>query len=174
MSTQSPRLALPPQLSAWRSTAYARWQAMAARERRLVVVGGTVLGLFLLWVLFVQPAWRTVREAPAKLDRLDAQLQHMQHLAAEGRELRNAPAMSAAQSAIVLKAATDRLGERARLSVQGDRAVLTLSNATTEQLRNWLAEARSGAHARPIEAQLSRGPQGFNGTIVVTLGSGNP
>jgi general secretion pathway protein M len=148
----------------------ARWQALAARERRLVAIATTVLGLFLVWMLFVQPAWRTLREAPVQLDRLDTQLQQMQRLAAESRELRNATPLSAAQSAMALKAATERLGEKGRLALQGDRAILTLTNVSGEQLRGWLSEARSGAHARPVEAQLSRGAQGYNGTVVVSLG----
>ncbi|MEW6703512.1 MAG: type II secretion system protein M [Pseudomonadota bacterium] len=166
------RLTLPPAFNAWRSTLLARWQALAPRERRLVAAGGTVLLLFLAWLVFVQPALRTVREAPARIDLLDMQLQQMQRLAAEGRELRNTAPMPPAQAAIVLKAATDRLGERARLSVQGDRAILTLNGVSGEQLRSWLAEARSGARARPVEAELNRAPQGYTGRVVVTLGSG--
>jgi len=169
-----PRMALPASLAQWQAPLRARWQAMATRERRLVSIAGVVLVLFLAWLLLLQPALRTVREAPAKLDRLDTQLQEMQRLAAESRELRNATPLSAAQSAIALKAATDRLGERARLSVQGDRAVLTLNGMTGEQLANWLSEARSGARARPVEAQLNRTGSGYNGTLVVTLGSGAP
>ena len=40
----------------------------------------------------------------------------------------------------------------------------------TAQLSAWLAEVRSGARARPVEANLSRGASGYNGTIVVTIG----
>jgi general secretion pathway protein M len=167
------RLALPPALSAWQGAAFARWQALAPRERRLVGIGGGVVLLFLVWLVFVQPAWRTVREAPARIDQLDAQLQQMQRLAAEGRELRNVTPMAAAQAAVVLKAATERLGDRAKLSVQGERAVLTLSGVSGEQLRSWLAEARSGARARPIEANLNRSAQGYNGTLTVALGTGS-
>jgi general secretion pathway protein M len=167
-------LALPPALSAWQGAAFARWQALAPRERRLVGIGGSVLLFFLVWMVFVQPAWRTVRDAPAHIDRLDTQLQQMQRLAAESRELRGASPMAAAQAAVVLKAATDRLGEKARLSVQGERAVLTLNGVSGEQLRSWMAEARSGARARPVEAQLNRSPQGYNGTLTVTLGVGAP
>jgi len=166
------RMTLPPQLVAWQGAALARWQALAPRERRLVGIGGTVLLLFVAWLLLVAPALRTVREAPKRIDQLDAQLQQMQRLAAEGRELRNTAPMPAAQAAIVLKASTERLGERAKLSVQGERAVLTLNGVSGEQLRSWLAEARSGARARPVEAQLNRGPQGYTGTLVVSLGTG--
>jgi general secretion pathway protein M len=163
---------LPPALTAWQAPLRARWLAMAPRERRLVAIAGGVLLLALVWLLFLQPAWRTVREAPPKLDQLDAQLQHMQRLAAEGRELRNAAPVPVAQAAEALKAATDRLGERAKLSVQGERAMLTVNGLNGEQLRGWLAEARAGARARPVEAQLARSAQGYTGTLVVAIGGG--
>ena len=67
-------------LDSWLSPWRARWQALGARERRGLAVAAWVLGLFLLWALAIAPAWRTVRAAPAQLDRLDAQLQQMQHL----------------------------------------------------------------------------------------------
>jgi general secretion pathway protein M len=148
----------------------ARWAALPQRERRLVWVAAVVVGAALLWTVALQPAWRTVRDAPARLDALDAQLQAMQRLAAESTELRAAPAVSATQSGAALKAASDRLGEQGRIVLQGERAVLTLNGASTEQLRGWLAEARSGARARPVEANLTRGPKGYSGTIVVAIG----
>ena len=55
------------------------------------------------------------------------------------------------------------------LSLQGERAVLTLNGASTSQLRAWLAEVRSGARARPVEANLTRGAEGYSGTVVVAL-----
>lgn len=152
--------------------ARAWWGGLAARERRMVAVAGVVLGAYLLFALAIQPAWRTLRAAPAQLDALDAQLQGMQRLAAEARELRATPPVNIAQSQAALKSATDRLGDKARLSVQGDRAVLTLNGAGTAQLQGWLAEVRSGARARPLEANLSRAAGGYSGTIVVALGSG--
>jgi general secretion pathway protein M len=150
--------------------ARAWWAALPQRERGLVWIAAAVLGALVVWLLAVQPALRTLRAAPAQLETLDAQLQTMQRLAAEARELRGASPIGAAQSALALKAASDRLGDKARLSVQGERAVLTLNGVGSEALRNWLAEVRSGARARPIEAQLSRGPQGFTGTLTVAVG----
>jgi general secretion pathway protein M len=157
-------------VKAWADTARARWAALPQRERRLVQLAGGVVGVFLLWSVALQPAWRTAREAPARIDALDAQLQAMQKLAAETKELRAAPAVSATQSGTALKAASDRLGEQGRLVLQGERAVLTLNGASTEQLRGWLTEARSGARARPVEATLTRGPKGYSGTIIVAIG----
>lgn len=149
-----------------------RWQALGERERRGLSIAAWVLGLFLLWAVGLAPAWRTVRDAPAQLDRLEAQLQQMQRQAGEARELRALPALNAAQSAAALRAATEELGAAARLQVIGDRATLTLTGIDGAQLRDWLAEARSAARARPVEANLTRGPQGFTGSIVVALPSG--
>ncbi|HET9643377.1 MAG TPA: type II secretion system protein GspM, partial [Burkholderiaceae bacterium] len=59
MSASSRRLALPPRLAAWQAPLRARWQAMAPRERRLVLVCGIVLLLGLLWLVALQPALRT-------------------------------------------------------------------------------------------------------------------
>ena len=41
------------------------------------------------------------------------------------------------------EAATARLGPKAKLSLQGDRAVLTLQGVPGDALKAWLAEARS-------------------------------
>ena len=146
------------------------WAARSTRDRRLLGLAGTVLGLFITWSLAVQPAWRTLQVAPAQRDTLDGQWQAMQRLAAEAKDLRAAPPVNIEQSAAALRAATERLGDQGRLALQGERAVLTLQGASTSQLRDWLAEARSGARARPVEARLTRAAQGYSGTVVVALG----
>jgi general secretion pathway protein M len=149
------------------------WAGLAARERQMVSLMLVAVALFLLWVLAIAPAWRTVTTAPAELDALEQQLQQMRRQAADARELRTATPVPASQASVSIKAATDRLGvDRAKLALQPDRAVLTLQGVTGEQLRAWLSEVRSGARARPVEAQLTRGPQGYTGTLVVSLGSG--
>ncbi len=146
------------------------WRALSARDRRLLRVALAVAVVGVLWLLAVQPALQTLRSAPAALDNAEAQLQAMQRLAAEAGELRATPPVNAEQAGAALQAATARLGEQARLSLQGDRAVLTLNGVATGQLRDWLAEARSGARARPVEANLMRGAQGFSGTLVLAIG----
>ncbi len=150
-----------------------RWAAMAPQERRMVAIALAAVSLLVLWMLAVQPALRTLREAPKKMDALDAQMQRMQRMAADARELRAAPPVGVAQSSQALQSATERLANRAQLSVQGDRAVLTINTGlTSEQLRSWLAEARSAARARPVEMRLTRGGEGYTGSITVALGGG--
>ena len=165
-------LAASPALATLRQQAATWWLARTPRERQLVVLVGAVLVVFAVWALLVQPAWRVAAGAPAQLDRLDNQLRQMQRIAAESQALRAVPPVAPAQAATALKASTDRLGEAARLTLQGDRATLSVSGVPGDALRNWLVEARSGARARPVELQLQRGPQGFTGSVVVALGTG--
>ena len=172
MKMKSPSLALPTPLKSLRTEASTRWSAMPGRERLGLSLAAVAIGIALVWMIAVAPALRTLREAPAQIDALDVQLQSMQRLAAEARELRGASPVPATQAALALKSATDRLGNKGRIAVQGDRATLTLTGVTGETLRAWLTEARSGARARPVEAQLTRGPQGYAGTIIVTIGGG--
>ena len=146
------------------------WAALSGRDRRLLALAGAVLGLFITWTVAVQPALRTLQSAPAQREALDGQWQAMQRLAAETKDLRGAPPVNVEQSSAALRAATERLGDKGRLALQGERAVLTLQGASTSQLRDWLAEARSGARARPVEARLARAADGYSGTIVVALG----
>ena len=137
------------------------WHERAPREQRALVWMVAAVAVALLWFVALAPAWRIVARAPAQIDAADAQWQQMQGLAAEARELRGTAPVGAGQAEVVLKAATARLGDKGRLALQGDRAVLTL--------RDWLGEVRTGARARPVEATLTRGPAGLSGTIVVAL-----
>ena len=164
---------LPPAMAALRTQGLAKWKGMAPRERVAAGVGIAVLVLFIVWMLLVAPALRTLREAPAKLDKLEVQLQQMQRLAAEAKTLRGAPEVSVAQAVEPLKMATERLGGGATINIQGDRATLTVTGVSGDALRDWLGEARTAAHARPVEVTLNRNPQGYAGTVVVTFGPGS-
>lgn len=162
---------LSQQIALARRRAGEAWRARSPRDRLLLGVMAAVVGAFVLWTLAIAPAWRTLAAAPAQLDQLDAQLLQMRTLAAEVRELRNAAPIAPAQAGVAMKAAAERHGDKLRLTLQGERALVTLQGASPEQLRALLVEARSAARARPVEAQLTRGPAGFSGTLVFALGS---
>ena len=93
----------------------------------------------------------------------------MQIAALESETLRGASPVPATQAADALRAATERLGGKGKIAIQGDRATLTFSGVPFTGLRVWLGEARSGARARPVEAQLLKGAGGYNGSISLTL-----
>jgi general secretion pathway protein M len=155
-------------MNAWRE----RWAALSGRERGLVLGAAVLIGLALLWALAVQPAWRTLRSAPAEQARLDAAWQRMQREAAEATRLRALPPVAPTLATQSLQAATSRLGPKARLSLQGERAVLTVDDVAGEALVQWLTEVRRGARARPVEAQLEAADAGYRGRITVALGGG--
>jgi len=160
----SAQAALAP-LAAW-------WRARAPRERRALAFVAAAVVLALLWWAAVAPAWRVAQGAPAAIDAAEAQWLQMQRLAAEARELRAAAPVNAEQAAVALRLATARLGDKGRLMLQGDRAALSVKDLGSGALRDWLAEVRTGARARAVDANLTIGPNGLSGTVVVALGGG--
>jgi general secretion pathway protein M len=160
---------LPPGVAGARAQAGQFWRSRAPRERQLIAAGAIALALLIVWMIAVQPALRTLRETPAELDRLDSQWQQMQLAAFESATLRSASPVPAAQASEALRAATERLGGKGKIALQGDRAVLTFSGVPFEALRNWLGEVRSAARARPVEAQLLKGASGYSGSISITM-----
>lgn len=166
-------MTLRPQLQTlvgkWQSTWNAWVGPTAPRERRWMVGGIAFLVLVAAWQWTVQPAWQTIRRAPAQRAQLELQLQQMQAQAKEAVQLRAMPTLVGAPAQAALKSATDRLGAAARMSMQGERAVITLENVGSGALRAWLTEVRAGARGRPIEAQLARTAKGYSGTVTVAL-----
>ena len=162
--------AVPPPDS--RSLIAQRWGALAVRERLMVATMAGALVFLIVWLVAVRPAWRTLSLAPAQRAQADAQLLSMQALEDEAKQLRALPPVPQGQAEQVLKSATERLGAKGKLTVQAERATLTLTGATGEDIRQWLAEARGGARARPIEATLTRAGEGYNGTLIVAIGQG--
>ena len=149
----------------------ARYSRLDPRERQMVVIIVLALGFLVIWLLLVRPAWKTLDEAPALREQADMQLLQMQAVTNEAKQLRALPPVPQSVAEQVLKAATDSLNGRGKLAMQNDRAVLTLNGATGEDLRTWLIQARGGARARPIEANLARAGDGYNGTLIVAIGN---
>jgi general secretion pathway protein M len=158
-------------LTETRDQLQARYAKLEQRERQMVVVIAAALAFLVVWLIFVRPAWKTLDDAPALRAQADAQLLQMQAIANEAKQLRALPPVPQTVAEQVLKAATDDLGGKGKLSVQNDRAILSVTGANGEDLRKWLIQARGGARARPIEATLTRAGDGYNGTLVVAIGS---
>lgn len=146
-----------------------RWQAMNERERRLVLLGTSAVALLVVWLLVLKPVWTAWRELPAKTRQVEGELLQLQLLASDAKDLKGQPAISPAQAQEAIKAATERLGSHGKLSIAGDRATLTLMDASPTEWRTWLAEVRAGARARPISAQIQRGSNGLQGQVVISV-----
>ncbi len=158
----------------WQTHGAPRWQSLSSRERLGVGVAMSALGVLLLWFVAVAPALRTLRETPPQRDRLEAQFATMQRQAGEAQTLRAQPGISLNQAQTALTAATERLSSKARLVITGDRATITFTGIEGPALLAWLGEVRSGARARPVEAQLKRLGKAYDGTMILSLASGSP
>jgi general secretion pathway protein M len=132
------------------------WGALAERERMGVAFALTALTLLALWLLAIQPAWRTLRAAPAQHAALDRQLESMQQLTAQAKAVGAAPKINPADAARALQAATTALGAGAELRSLGDRATVRLRGINGEALARWLTQVREGARAVPVAMQLTR------------------
>lgn len=153
----------------WQRHVAPHWQALSSRERLSVGVAAVALSILLVWFVAIAPALKTLREVPAQRATLDVQLAQMQRQAADAARLRALPPLPLAQAQTALNAATDRLGGKARLALTGDRATVTFTGIEGPALLAWLGEVRSGARARPIEAQLKRLGRAYDGTVTLGL-----
>lgn len=159
-------------LTSWRRQFDQHWQAAAPRERLIARLAALFVGLLLLWALALAPAWKTLRTAPAELDRLDAELQQMRALAGQVQQLRQTLPLNAEQALAAVRAAAQRLGTGADLTVQGNQVQLRLNHVAPADLVGLLTELRQAARARPVQAELQSGPQGYSGRLVLSLPQG--
>jgi general secretion pathway protein M len=146
------------------------WRQLKLSERRLILAALWLIAAALLWWLAIAPAVKTIKEAPAQHRALDAQLQNMQALSAEAKNLQSQPklALDEAQKALQ-SAVTQRFGATAQLNLTGERASLTFKNANAQELALWLTQARVNARALPSEAKLNRNGDVWDGALVLML-----
>jgi general secretion pathway protein M len=154
----------PEALRAW-------WAGLAPRERMLVGVAASLVGLAFLWWVALAPALATLRAADAQHRELDAQLQRMQRLRTEAKAMLAQPRQGQDEAMRQLETAIrQQLGVSARYAIAGDRVTVTLTNAPAPALAQWLAQVRGNARALPGEARLARNAAGgWDGSLVLTL-----
>lgn len=146
------------------------WDKLPLRERRLLALAAAVVVLALVWAAGIAPAVRTLAAAPAQIEKLDAQLQSMLKLAAQARGLQSRPSVTRDEALRTLEASLQqRLGTTAQLSVAGERVSVTLKGAAPDVLAQWLSQARVTSRAVATQAMLTRGPSGWDGTVVLEL-----
>jgi len=153
------------------STLRARWQGMAARERKLVTTGVALVVLALLWWLAVAPALAVLRSAEPQHRALDEQLGRMRGLQQQVRALQSQPKLGADEALRAIEESVrQRLGTSARISVAGERVTVTLTGTPPDALAGWLGQARVNARVLPTDARLTRGASGgWDGTLVLAL-----
>lgn len=148
------------------------WQGFAPREKTLIGAALAIVAIALLWWVAIAPALATLKTAQTQRSALDAQLQQMQALQAQAKSLQALPKIKSAEAARALEALVkQRLGATAQLSLAGNQATLTLSNASPDALAQFLGQARAQANSVPSQARLRRSAsaQTWDGTLVLLL-----
>lgn len=148
-------------------------QQLKPRDRRIWLVIGVALSMCLLWLIAIAPALNTLRNAPGLHRQIDAQIENMQRISAEAKSLQKQPKLSLddAQKALH-NTVTQRLGGTGQISITGNRALLTLKNATPQSVAEFLTEARINARAIPQEAKITRSNApnpSWDGSMTLTL-----
>ena len=152
----------------------ARWAGLPGREKNLFRLAALVLLGFVLWQFSLTPGLATLRTADAQAKVLDAQMQQMQAMQIQAHAVEKQPALGFDEAVRALTAATKQtLSTTAQLSMAGDRASVTLKDASPDALAQWLMQARVNARSFVVEARLVRGatPAGavWNGVLVMGL-----
>lgn len=152
----------------------ARWVQLPGREKNGIRLAVLLVVAFFLWQFSVGPSLATLRSADTQSKALGAQLQTMQAMQFQAQAVQKQPPLGFDEAVRALTAATKQtLGAGAQLVLAGERANVTVKDASPEALAEWLAQARLNARSALIEARLVRAstPGGpvWNGILVMGL-----
>jgi len=148
-------------------TLQASWAGLAERERRMVRLVLTVVGLALVWWIALAPALNTLRTAPAEQAKLNAQLQTMTALQVQAQALKTQPRSSRDEALRALESSVHQgLGSNSQLVNSGssEGANILVRATPADALGPWLTQARANARAVPREVHLTRAQTGTAAT----------
>jgi general secretion pathway protein M len=141
------------------------WTGLARRERTAVAVATTLVAVAALYLLAIEPAWRTRARLAAELPRLRSQAADMQALALEAKKLRtralsvDTPAQ--ARAALAKLAAEKNLPSPTLQEADEQRILVTLRRADAASSLAWLKEASSELPLRISAARVVRTAPGI-------------
>ena len=146
------------------------WHALARRERSLLLLMLVVLLAAAVWFGGLAPALRTLRTVPAQIVTLEAQWSAMQAMAAQARGMQAREPLPREDALRALEASVrQRLAGTGQVNATADRVTVVVRGAPPQALAPWLSQARLQARVVATQANLTRGPAGWDGTIVFTL-----
>ena len=133
-----------------------RWNAFAPRERSLVAGAALLIVIALLWWVGIAPALAKIRVAREAAPQVQVQLQLMRAQAAEAASLKAQRSLSYDESLRALESSVKTLGAGASLSVNNERASVSLRAVSGDALAQWLAQVRANARLVPSELKLQK------------------
>ena len=138
------------------------WTTLSARERAAVAAGAALVIAAVLYLLAIEPAWRTRARLAAELPRLQAEAAEVRALALEAKRLRSRAL--AIESPEQTRAAVTRLLAEKKLDLtvrEADgRLVFSAKRADAAAWIGWLNEVSSALPLRVTAAQVSRAGPG--------------
>lgn len=145
-------------------------EKLSPRERLGLGYALAAVVVVLTWVLLIAPAWRQISSATHQRLALDQSLSTMQQQAAEAVQLKADTALVESNLNQVIQAATQlHLGAGSQTKLSADKATVTVTATTSTGLAQWMSTVRQNAHAKPLEAHLTKTGALWGGTIVLAL-----
>ena len=138
------------------------WTTLSARERAAVAAGAALVIAAVLYLLAIEPAWRTRARLALELPRLQAEAAEVRALALEAKRLRSRAL--AIESPEQTRAAVTRLLAEKKLDLTvreaEGRLVFSAKRADAAAWIGWLNEVSSALPLRVTSAQVSRAGPG--------------
>jgi general secretion pathway protein M len=152
------------------------WTGLARRERMATGLAATFVVIAALYLLALEPAWRTRARLTAELPRLRAQAAEMDALALEAKKL-NSRALTVdspaqARAALVKLAAEKNLGASTVQDGDNQRLVLAVRKADAASTLALLKDASSELPLRISAARISRTAPGIVDADVTLVPAG--
>lgn len=146
------------------------WQQRDARERTLLALATGLIGIALIWSLGIAPALRTLKASSSQQWALQEQTQSMARMQAQAKALQAQAPLSQSEAAAALSTSVQQaFGNAADITIRAQDATVTLRGVSADALAQWLAAARTNAHAVPVQARLNRTGATWNGTLQLGL-----
>lgn len=141
-----------------------RWTSLTSRERLTVLAGAAIVALALLYLIAIEPAWRTRSRLTADLPRLRADAAQVEALRMEAGRLRkevvNLDSVEYVMAAIGKLLAERNLKAVALRAIEERRILVSLKQADPAAAIAWLADVSAELPLRVSAARLSRAGAG--------------
>ena len=135
------------------------WSAREPREKRLLTIGGAVLGVALVYSVFFDPAYDGRAQLREEVPQLRAQLAQMQAEAREAHDLSAAAAGVPPSGDALRQALTDSLAAHSLQNVQitaiGDSMQVRAKNVSFGDWIGWVDDARKQNKVQVSEANVT-------------------
>jgi general secretion pathway protein M len=163
-------------------SAQRRWSRLAPRERRLVSICGAVIGIALIYLVLIEPAWTIYRRLQVQLPLLRTQAATVDALTREARSLQRVSSgkMTPAETRVALADSLRQAGLVGTLedipptpdTAAADGGIqVSVEQVSASTLLQWLQSAPAQTRLRLAQVELER-PTDENNRLLVGKASG--